>query len=305
MQPGERPIDPADPGLDAETVLRLARRHVPEASAVLSVDETGGEARSYLLDDGTIFKTQRPHRVRASTSIEKAVFFQRQLEGVDGISVPRVLGYGREGTIEYVCETRMPGIAVRYADLGEASKRAMLGDLGRLLRRIHAVEQPPFLASDLMPGDRDRESFVARFRSGFERALSGLARDPGLWPLSAAPAAVVEAALDALPRDAPVRALHSNPGPPHAFVDAASGVFTGLIDFGDAYIVHPAFDLRTWPRFQDRLDLLAGYRSEVEVDDSFLAAWRTVMILVEMTALAAGLRPERVAEAEGALATLL
>lgn len=305
MQPRERHIDPADPVLDPETILRLARQHVPGVSAVLTVDETGGEARSYLLDDGTIFKTQRPHRVRASTSIEKAAFFQRQLEGVDGISVPRVLGYGREGTIEYVCETRMPGIAVRYADLDEAPKRAMLGELGRLLRRIHTVEQAPFLASDLMPGDRDREEFVGRFQTGFERALSGLARDPGLWPLSSSPEAVATAAVEALPADAPVRALHSNPGPPHAFVDPASGVFTGLIDFGDAYIAHPAFDLRTWPRFQDRLNLLAGYRSEVEVDDAFLAVWRAVMILVEMTALAAGPRPERVAEAEGALATLL
>lgn len=155
MQPGERrALDPADPVLDPETVLRLAGRHVPVASAVLSVDESGGEARSYLLDDGTIFKTQRPHRVRGSTSIEKAAFFMQQLEGVDGVSVPRVLGYGREGTIEYVCESRMPGVAVRYADLDEASKRAMLGDLGRLLRRIHAVEQAPFLASDLMRGQR-------------------------------------------------------------------------------------------------------------------------------------------------------
>lgn len=122
MQPGERrALDPADPVLDPETVLRLAGRHVPVASAVLSVDESGGEARSYLLDDGTIFKTQRPHRVRGSTSIEKAAFFMQQLEGVDGVSVPRVLGYGREGTIEYVCESRMPGVAVRYADLDEAS----------------------------------------------------------------------------------------------------------------------------------------------------------------------------------------
>src|ERR1035437_10199238 len=196
MQPTERAIDPADPVLDPETVLRLARRHVPAASAVLCVDETGGEARSYQLDDGTIFKTQRPHRVRALTSIEKAVFFQRQLEGVEGISVPRVLGYGREGTIEYVCETRMPGIAVRYADLDETSKRAMLGDLGRLLRRIHAVEQEPFLASDLMPGDRDQDPFVGRFRTGFERALSALARDPGLSPLSPAPEEVATAAVE-------------------------------------------------------------------------------------------------------------
>jgi len=305
MQPTDRPIDPADPVLDSETVLRLARRHVPAASAVLSVDETGGEARSYLLDDGTIFKTQRPHRVRASTSIEKAVFFQRQLEGVDGINVPRVLGYGREGTIEYVCETRVLGIAARYAHLNEESNRAMLGDLGRLLRRIHSVDQKPFVESHLLPQDRDRQALVQRFQSGFERALPALARDPGLWPLSAAPETVAAAAIDALPADAPGRALHSNPGPPHAFVDPASGVLTGLIDFGDAFISHPAFELRTWPRFQDRLDLLAGYRSESEVDDTFLGVWRAVMIMVEVMTLAAGPRPERRAEAEHALSELL
>lgn len=305
MQPAARPIDPADAVLDPEVVLRLARRHVPAASAVLSVDETGGEARSYLLDDGTIFKTQRPHRVRVSTSIEKAAFFMQQLDGIEGISVPRVLGYGRESTIEYVCETRMAGIAVRFADLDEASKRTMLGDLGRLLRRIHAVEQAPFFASDLMPGDREQHSLVERFQAGFDRAFAGIASDKSRWTLSASPETVAAAALDALPVDVPLRALHSNPGPPHAFVDATTGVLTGLIDFGDAFISHPAFDLRTWPRFQERLDLLAGYRSESDVDDAFVQVWRAVMILIEVSALAAGPRPERKAEAEESLRVLL
>jgi aminoglycoside phosphotransferase (APT) family kinase protein len=305
MQPTERPIDPADPVLDPETVLRLTRRHGLAASAVVTVDESGGEARSYLLDDGTIFKTQRPHRVRERTSLAKAAFFMRQLEGVSDISVPRVLGYGREGAIEYICETRMLGIAARRADLDESSKRAMLGDLGRLLRRIHAVDQAPFFASDLMPGDRDHEAYVERFRAGFEQALAGLALDRSRWSLSATPEAVAAAALNTLPPDAPLRALHSNPGPPHAFVDPATGALTGLIDFGDAFISHPAFDLRTWSRFQERLDLLAGYRSESEVNDAFVRVWRSVMILVEMTALASGPRPERKAEAEQALGELL
>ena len=305
MQPSERPIDPADPVLDPETVLRLARRHVPGAGAVVSVDETGGEARSYLLDDGTIFKTQRPHRVRASTSIEKAAFFLRQLDGVAGVSVPRLLGYGREGTIEYVCETRMPGIAVRYADLDDSQRRTALAALGRLLRRIHAVEQAPFFASDLMPGDRDHAAFIERFRAGFDRALAGIAEEPDRWPLAVKAEAVVADVMGALPAEVALKALHSNPGPAHAFVDPGTGLLTGLIDFGDAYISHPAFDLRTWLRFGDRVDLLAGYRSESDVDDAFLQVWRAVMILVEMTALAAGPRPERKAEAEQVLRELL
>jgi len=243
--------------------------------------------------------------VRPSTSIEKAAFFQRQLEGVDGISVPRVLGYGREGTIEYVCETCMPGIAVRYAKLDEPAKRAMLGDLGRLLRRIHAIDQAPFLASDLLPRDRDREALAGRLHARLDPVLAALAADSDRWPFQESPEQVAAVATDLLAADPPLRALHSNPGPPHAFVDPATDKLTGLIDFGDAFISHPAFDLRTWPRYQERLDLLAGYRSELEVDDAFLAAWRALMIVAEMTSLALSPRPERRAESEQALRSLL
>ena len=56
--------DARDPVLDAKLVLDLARRHVTSAGAVTGVDEIGGEARTYGIDEGLIGKTQRPHRVR-------------------------------------------------------------------------------------------------------------------------------------------------------------------------------------------------------------------------------------------------
>jgi len=59
---------------------------------------------------------------------------------------------------------------------------------------------------------------------------------------------------------------------------------TGLIDFGDAYISHPAFDIR-WPRRDDRLAILDGYRAEAPVNDGFLVAWRAVQVLSDMAAL--------------------
>ena len=101
----------ADPVLDEQTVCGLARRHVPGAAQVTGVDESGGEARTYAVDKDIILKTQRPHRVRPRTSLEKEVFFLKRLAAYPEISVPRVLGYGREGGVEYICMSRMAGVA--------------------------------------------------------------------------------------------------------------------------------------------------------------------------------------------------
>src|SRR5919202_2733864 len=95
--------DPRDPVLDASVVLRLARRHLPSARAVTAVDESGGEARAYVIDADFIFKTQRPHRVRPRTSLEKEAFHLGQLAThAPELAVPRLLGYGRYESIEYV-----------------------------------------------------------------------------------------------------------------------------------------------------------------------------------------------------------
>src|SRR6478609_1649311 len=128
--------DAADPVLSEEVVLSLARRHFPNAHAVTHVDESGGEARTYRIDDNMILKTQRPQQLRPRTSLEKEVFFLQQLaEAAPDLSVPRVLGYGRERTpddtldgtlIEYTLMTRMPGVAMRRVDLDAGARRAVL-----------------------------------------------------------------------------------------------------------------------------------------------------------------------------------
>ena len=85
----------ADPVLEERTVLALVRRHGVPCSAVTRVDETGGEARTYVLDDRVVLKVQRPHRLRPRTSLEKEAFFLQQLAAYPDIVVPHVLGYGR------------------------------------------------------------------------------------------------------------------------------------------------------------------------------------------------------------------
>jgi hygromycin-B 7''-O-kinase len=279
--------DAPDPVLDAATVIALARRHIPDVRSVREVDETGGEARAYAVDEGVIVKTQRPHRLRARTSQEKEVCFLGQLARLPDLPVPRVLGYGREGGIEYTCLTRMPGIAVRRATLTGAARRAMLGDLGRVLRRIHGIPQGELVASGLFPGDRSPDDLRARLAEAFDDAVAAVRASPAAWGLAIGPDEVARRALAALPPSDVRVALHSNPAPEHTFVDPATGAYTGTIDFGDAYISHPALDLRRWRDPADREALFAGYVADAPVDDEFVAVWRVTQALADLTAIAA------------------
>src|SRR5215510_9210901 len=113
-----------DPVLEERTVLDLVRRHGVRCSAVTSIDETGGEARAYVLDDNLVLKVQRPHRLRSRTSLEKEAFFLQQLTAYPDIIVPHVLGYGRRDHIEYLVMTRMPGVPALTVEFTEVQRMA-------------------------------------------------------------------------------------------------------------------------------------------------------------------------------------
>ncbi len=147
----------ADPVLDERTVLALVRRHGVRGSAVTSIDETGGEARVYVIDDTLVVKVQRPHRLRPRTSLEKEAFFLHQLSAYPDIVVPHVLGYGRHDSIEYLVMTRMPGVSALTVELTGAKRTDVLHQLGRTLRRLHSIPQAPFSDSALFPGNHTRE----------------------------------------------------------------------------------------------------------------------------------------------------
>lgn len=296
--------DAPDPVLDDELVLSLAQRHAADARAVTGVDESGGEARTYAVDNDIIVKVQRPQQLRPRTSLEKEVFFLNQLAETPEVNVPRVLGYGREGAmIEYTVMTRMPGSPMRQLELGDVERAAVLVELGKTLRRIHAIPQKPLQDSGLIPGDRSFQDVQARFRAYFEAMTEKIRTENRPWNIDISPEQVAEMAVAALlPNDERV-ALHSNPGPEHTFVFPETGRYSGLIDFGDAYISHPAFDLRRRAGPEDREAILRGYTTAGPVSDAFMAAWRAIMMLSDMTAIA--YYPERAAAAEQDLTELL
>jgi hygromycin-B 7''-O-kinase len=279
----------ADPVLDARTVLDLARRHSVRCSTVTSIDETGGEARAYGLDDDLVLKVQRPHRLRPRTSLAKEAFFLHQLAAYPDIAVPHVLGHGQHETIDYIVMTRMPGVSALTVELTGGHRRDVLHALGRTLRRIHAIPQAPFYGSALFPGSRTRDTFVERARTNLAHAVQVLETTHTLWPFDIAPAALASRVLAMLPAAVELVALHSNPGPVHTFVQPDTLDFVGLIDFGDAYISHPALDWR-WPTHADRVALLHGYCDEAPATDEFMAVWQAGLVLSDMLALAT--RPE-------------
>jgi hygromycin-B 7''-O-kinase len=278
--------DAPDPVLTDAVVLGLVGRHVPDAQAVTGVDESGGEARTYLVDDRLVLKTQRPHRLRPRTSLAKEAAFLRHLAAFPAIPVPRVLGYGQTEGIEYLCMTRLPGEAIiRQTIAGPACAR-VLHALGRVLREIHLVAQEPLLESGLFPGDHTADDLRGRLAEAFDEVLALLGRADTAWSLDRAPQAVVETALAALPATTAFVALHSNLGAEHTFADPVTQIYTGTIDFGDAYISHPALDLRRWKDPADREALLEGYLSAGSVDDVFMAVWRAAQIWADMLAIA-------------------
>ncbi|MDE3229361.1 MAG: aminoglycoside phosphotransferase family protein [Chloroflexota bacterium] len=301
--------DAPDPILSNDTVLSLARRHAHDAHNVTQVDETGGEARTYAIDENLILKTQRPQQLRPRTSLEKEVFFLNYLaEVAPEIHVPRFIGHGREEVmdgvvIEYTLMTRMPGVAMRRVDLDDDARRSVLRQLGATLRRLHSLPLAPFVASGLFPGDQSFVDTQIRFGNAFNDLADEIRAEQTPWRLPLTVEQVGAKVITSVPRSDERAALHSNPYLEHVFVHADSGAYTGLIDFGDAYISHPTFDLRRWNRVADREALLQGYTSERPVSDSFMATWRGMMMLGDVVTIA--YYPERAAEAEQDLLALL
>jgi len=280
--------DAPDPVWSHDVVLDVVRRHVPGAEEVTGVDESGGEARAYLVDADVVLKIQRPHRLRPRTSLEKEAFILEGLAPEHDLPVPRVLGYGRHADTDYLAMTRVPGVALSTTALTGEARVAVLHSLGRVLRRFHEVDQTAMATSPLIPGDRSATDLRTRLADGFERVRQVLAADPTAVSLNV-PARIARC-LEQLPTATPPVTLHSNPGAEHTFVDPNTGTFAGLIDFGDAYRSHPAMDVRSWASLTDSRHLFDGYRSAGALPEGFADVWRAGMTLTELSLVARGWR---------------
>ncbi len=62
-------------------------------------------------------------------------------------------------------------------------------------------------------------------------------------------------------------------------------MLTGLIDFGDSYLSHPAMDLRSWPDPTDRVALHNVYLGSRPAQPHFDTAWAACMIATDTAVL--------------------
>jgi len=299
--------DAPDLVLSPDTVLDIASRHTQRATAVLEVDESGGEARAYLLSGDVVVKTQRPHRLRPRTSLAKEALILRHLTGPLGSQVPELFGHGRadlaQGQVEYLVMSRMPGDALIRRPAEIPGRSELVREVGALLARLHAVPTETLLTDPkVVPVDHEGGDLRRRLEAGFADLVDLIARQPEMWTNSSSPEEVAASAVAMVPDVFTPVLLHSNPGPTHVFC-TEDGSLAGLIDFGDSYLSHPAMDLRTWPDPLDRLALREGYFDGATSSAEFDQAWTAAMIYTDLAVLAS--RPELAAAAEADLALRL
>lgn len=198
-----------------------------------------------------------------------------------------MLGHGQVSGTEYLCLTRVPGSALLRTALKPDDRRRALEELGRTLHAIHYVDQTALERSELVPGDRCPADLRGRIADTFARLAAAFDADSRLAVVADVRRIAVQR-LEATPDNIPPVSLHSNPGPEHAFVDPATGNFCGLIDFGDAYRSHPAFDFRQWSDDDDTAAVLDGYRSAGRLPLRFEDVRRTVLVIEALARAARG-----------------
>jgi hygromycin-B 7''-O-kinase len=290
--------DAPDPVLPAELVRELIRPHLPDdfrPAGAVEVDESGGEARVYLFAGshdagGVAVKTQRPHRLRPRTGLRKEAALLDALAGSLAGRIPTVYGYDRAdtaaGPVEFLVMSRVPGRALGTRSLPLPGRRELIRAVADVLRVVHALDASHLQSDGTLPTVDGVEGLRARLEPNFADLVERMAGRPDRWPLEVPADRMAELALAALPDRLDQRPvpLHSNPGPPHVFTDAA-GSFTGLIDFGDAYAAHPALDLRSWPNPEDRLLLREAYLDGRVPSAEWDAVWTVAMVYADMGTL--------------------
>lgn len=177
----------------------------------------------------------------------------RCIHGRLPIATPELLSQGTLDDWNYFVSTRLPGRPIEsvWDGLSAAERLELAGALGDATRALHRVAIGP-VAKHSEPWAEFRRS--ARSRCLALERSKGLSRDR---------LTELERYLQRLDRIAepspsvsrPASLLHTEIGPSHVLVD--EGHISGLIDFGDAMVGDPEYDLAPVGLFVTRGDAAA------------------------------------------------
>jgi REG-2-like HAD superfamily hydrolase len=196
----------------------------PDFPGLLTPLGQGWDNQVFALGQDKVLRIPHRHAGAQCMAAELEVLPHLALPGI-----PRVLGRGQTlgHPFELMLQERIPGQSVELAALDAAQRGALAAPLGAWMRRLHAQE-PRGAAPDTW-GRLDPE------RLG--KAIS----EKGRW-------AVAEGLLSEAPQvdlveaDDTLALCHGDLYCRHVLVDAR-GAFSGVIDWGDVHLGHPAIDI--------------------------------------------------------------
>lgn len=211
----------------------LRERH--GATGPVTVHETWGasivvEADNLLLkangDCSTVAETLVARRVRAA-----------------GVPAPEIVDHGTDARLpggRWIVMPRMPGVGFAPREATETQVATTIGDVARHLATLRDVHLPGWgwVGED---GRGTSESWAAWLHQSFDQAVAQL-RDR----LPAGFAAAAHRAVDAIPEPQHGSILNGDLGLSHILVDSATGHVTGILDWADAIIGDPLYDVATF-----------------------------------------------------------
>ncbi|MCL6445998.1 MAG: aminoglycoside phosphotransferase family protein [Alicyclobacillus sp.] len=285
-----------DPELSEDVVLETVRTHIPDVETVSAMEGSGRTANVYVVDEHIVLKVHRESGTISQAKVQREVFFLNHLAEFTDVFVPRVLGSGtlrpdspgspaHDAALSYICLTRLPGISMQRADLSDDTRSEALYELGQMLRIIHSRPVEPFISSGLFADRSGSTATQDHIQHLFADAVAALETRPDHWDFTMPPREVAKMAVAKLPPSSKAAPLHANPGPGDVIVGPLTGELSGLIDFADSFVGHPAFDLAAWPAPADRQAVFAGYTALAPVDDEFLATLLVLSVALDMAAI--------------------
>jgi aminoglycoside phosphotransferase (APT) family kinase protein len=216
-----------------DEIRAVLSRRLP-GYGIRSLAELGGGLDNVVYEvngELVVRRSRQPDPAARSGSIRREAGLLGAVAEVSTLPVPDlVFTDPGAGVLAYA---KLPGLPLNEHPLRQPQQVA--GPLGRFLSRLH--QAPVRMFEDLAP--RDSEPLAAWLDEA-EKSYQGIAAE---LPASARP--VVEDFLGAPPPAEPRRVgfCHNDLGAEHILVDAEAGTITGVIDWTDAAIADPVYDL--------------------------------------------------------------
>ncbi len=239
-----------------DLVLELAQRHLPEAKLVTRVFQDGFRHVAFEIDGTVVMKVARagtlPEELRTEAALLQALS-DRELP------VPRLLAFD-EGPPPFMLSTRVPG--TQLSNLPQPWQTGLVKSVAGGLASLHQAPLSPSIQAIV-----DEMDVAGRWEGVEELQREGLLSDEQAYALH-------RMLDDNWPRfSATPRVLTHGDFWPHHCIVSAAGELSGFIDFADATLASPAWDLSfPWMTFfgLGRERIVAAYKEQNGLGPEFL-----------------------------------